>query len=123
MRSAALLLLPFVLAPRIGVGLVTVIIVLGLDWVAVTPPTIRLAARHFGSARAAVVFGWLAVLHQVGAAGAAAGAGAMRGTLGTYAPVFVIAAALCLAQGLLFLATSRTRRQPTNERSLVEVAV
>lgn len=111
MRSVALLALPFVLAPRIGASLVVVVVVLGLDWVAVTPPTIRIAVRHFGSDRAAVVFGWLAVLHQVGAAAAAVGAGAARGLLGTYTPVFALAAALCLAQGLLFLATSRRRRR------------
>ena len=40
----------------------------GLDWFATLPPTIRLATTSFGRTLGPLVFGWMFVAHQVGAA-------------------------------------------------------
>jgi len=50
----------------------------GLDWIATVPPTLKLTTNAFGREDAAVVFGWIAAAHQVGAATATYGAGDLR---------------------------------------------
>jgi MFS family permease len=67
----------------------------GLDWVATVPPTVKLAAEHFGE-RANIVFGWVFAGHQLGAALAAWGAGATRTVYDTYLPAFFLAGIFCL---------------------------
>lgn len=49
----------------------------GLDWIATVPPTVKLANVSFGERDASIVFGWIMVGHQFGAAMAAFGAGAI----------------------------------------------
>ncbi|WP_353227474.1 MFS transporter [Novosphingobium sp.] len=77
----------------------------GLDWIATVPPTLALAIRTFGVRDAAVVFGWINVGHQLGAATAAFGAGLVRQHVGRYDPAFVIAGVLGVAAAGLMLAT------------------
>jgi len=49
---------------------------------------VKLATDAFGSARAPVMFGWIAAGHQVGAALTALTAGWVRTTLGDYQVAF-----------------------------------
>ena len=82
----------------------------GLDWVATVPPTVRLTADIFGRQRVGVVFGWIFASHQLGAATAAFGAGALRTWFGTYQGAFMGAGLLCLiAAGLVMRITSPSR--------------
>ncbi len=71
----------------------------GLDWFATLPPTIRLTTDRFGRMMAPLVFGWMFVAHQVGAALAAFGAGWTRTLDGTYAPAFIVSGVLCVIAG------------------------
>jgi sugar phosphate permease len=80
----------------------------GLDWFATLPPTIRLTTTSFGRTLGPLVFGWMFVAHQVGAALAAYGAGLTRTVEGTYAPAFVTSGVLCFVAGLLSLFIGRT---------------
>jgi sugar phosphate permease len=76
----------------------------GLDWVATVPPTARLAADAFGKERVGIMFGWIVAAHQLGAAGAAWGAGTVRSELGGYEAAFVGAGVLCIAAAAAFFA-------------------
>lgn len=76
----------------------------GLDWVATVPPTARLAADAFGKERVGIMFGWIVAAHQLGAAGAAWTAGAVRSQLGGYEAAFVGAGVLCIAAAAAFFA-------------------
>jgi sugar phosphate permease len=76
----------------------------GLDWVATVPPTVKLAAEKFGAERAPMVFGWVFMGHQMGAATAAYFAGAVRTGLDTYMPALFTAGVLCLVAALAVLA-------------------
>jgi sugar phosphate permease len=80
----------------------------GLDWFATLPPTIRLTTTTFGRTLAPLVFGWMFVAHQIGAALAAYGAGLTRTVEGTYAPAFVTSGVLCFVAGSLSLFIGRT---------------
>ena len=92
----------------------------GLDWVATVPPTARLAADAFGRERVGIMFGWIVAAHQLGAAAAAWGAGAVRSGLGGYRPAFVAAGALCLAAAAAFFAAGA--RHPVPARLTPSVA-
>ena len=85
----------------------------GLDWVATVPPTVRLSAQNFGRERAAMVFGWIFMAHQIGAATAAFGGGLSRDELASYIPAFMVSGALCL---LAALAAVAVRRLPALQR-------
>ncbi|NIJ19252.1 MFS family permease [Sphingomonas naasensis] len=76
----------------------------GLDWIATVPPTVKLANLSFGERDAPIIFGWVMVGHQLGAATAAFGAGAIRAWMGTYTPAFLIAGAFGLAAAVAILA-------------------
>jgi MFS family permease len=67
LRGLSLLFLPFALGAP-GTALWVFAVFYGLDWIATVPPTVKLATDAFGSARAPVMFGWIAAGHQVGAA-------------------------------------------------------
>ena len=79
----------------------------GLDWIATVPPTVRLAGQAFGRDKAPLVFGWIFVGHQVGAAIAAFGAGISRDALASYLPAFYVAGALCMVAAVLVLGARR----------------
>lgn len=94
-----------------GLGLVGFMVFYGLDWVATVPPTVALCIRRFGTQRGPLVYGWVFAGHQVGAAIAAWGAGALRDATGSYATAFYIAGAACLLAA--FGASQMTSRRVT----------
>ncbi len=81
----------------------------GLDWVATVPPTVKLAAERFGREKAGLTFGWVFAGHQIGAATAAFGAGALRTDYDTYMPALQIAGVMCLLAALSVMLLSRPR--------------
>jgi predicted MFS family arabinose efflux permease len=106
LRGLSLLCLPYTLAHGHS-ELKWFAIFYGLDWVATVPPTVRLASDLFGRQNAGVIFGWIAAAHQLGAALAALGAGAIRTSSGDYSAAFWISGGVCLLAGLSFLLTRK----------------
>jgi predicted MFS family arabinose efflux permease len=101
LRGLSLLFLPYALGTSFA-SMAAFAVFYGLDWVATVPPTVRLTADIFGKQRIGVVFGWIFASHQIGAALAAFGAGAVRTWFGTYQGAFMGAGLLCLiAAGLV----------------------
>jgi predicted MFS family arabinose efflux permease len=90
-----------------ALGLWGFIIFYGLDWVATVPPTVALCSQLFGIDRGAIVYGWVFAGHQVGAAVAAFGAGAIRDTTGSYQLAFIISGATCLVAAAAVLTIPR----------------
>jgi sugar phosphate permease len=84
-------------------GLSVYAVFYGLDWVATVPPTIKLASNIFGEENAALMFGWIAASHQIGAASVAWLAGLLRAQTGDYSIAFFASGLLCLLAA--FLAT------------------
>lgn len=79
----------------------------GLDWIATVPPTVNLAGKAFGEGNAALMFGWIAAAHQIGAASAAWLGGVARTGSGTYLEAFVAAGILCLVAAMMSLFVGR----------------
>ena len=102
LRGLSLLCLPYTLAHG-NSELKWFAIFYGLDWVATVPPTVRLASDLFGRNNAGVIFGWIAAAHQLGAALAALGAGALRTAFGDYSGAFWISGTICLLASISFL--------------------
>ena len=82
-------------------GLSVYAIFYGLDWVATVPPTVRLAGKVFGEENAALMFGWIAASHQIGAATVAWLAGVLRTQTGDYSIAFFSSGLLCLLAAFL----------------------
>jgi sugar phosphate permease len=111
LRGLSLLYLPFTLAHGAdGLGMFAVFY--GLDWIATVPPTVRLTGDAFGRENTGVVYGWIGASHQMGAALAAFGAGAIRTALGDYRVAFWIAGVLCVIAGGSFLTIGRQAFRP-----------
>jgi predicted MFS family arabinose efflux permease len=113
-RGLSLLFLPVAL----GFDLWTVslfAVFYGLDWFATLPPTIRLTTAKFGLSSGPLVFGWMFVAHQIGAAIAAYGAGVTRTLEGTYAPAFALSGFLCIVAGFacLLISDRKSESEPT----------
>jgi sugar phosphate permease len=106
LRGLSLLFLPYVLAQD-QAHLNWFAIFYGLDWVATVPPTVKLTGDCFGRQNAGVIYGWIAAAHQLGAALAAAGAGAIRTHTGHYQNAFWISGLVCALTGLAFLFTAK----------------
>lgn len=100
-RGLSLLALPFIPFTPWSLGIFAIFY--GLDWIATVPPTVKLASQTFGAADGTVIFGWVLVAHQIGAAVAAFGAGVIRAELGTYTPAFVFAGACAVVASLVFV--------------------
>lgn len=101
LRGLSLLFLPYALGTQF-LALAAFAVFYGLDWVATVPPTVRLTADIFGKRNVGLMFGWIAAAHQLGAATAAFGAGAVRTWLGGYQVAFMTSGLLCLlAAGLV----------------------
>ena len=109
LRGLSLLFLPYAFGTQF-LGLAAFAVFYGLDWVATVPPTVRLTADIFGRRNAGVMFGWIAAGHQVGAATAALGAGALRTWLGSYQISFMGAGLLCLIAAGLVIRIGRAAR-------------
>lgn len=103
LRGLALIYLPFSLDEVSVYGLPLFALFYGLDWIATVPPTVRLAERAFGRENAALMYGWIAAAHQIGASFAAGLAGYVRTSTGSYTSAFLAAGGLCLAASLLVL--------------------
>ncbi|MBL9188013.1 MAG: MFS transporter [Opitutaceae bacterium] len=109
LRGISLIFLPqALLGPTAGLAVFAVFY--GLDWIATVPPTVKLTGEVFGREKAAIVFGWVAAAHQVGAAFATYTAGTVRTALGSYAWAFIGAGALCLIAAVAVLPIARERR-------------
>jgi MFS family permease len=99
-RGLSLLILPSLFAPDTQPSMWVFIIFYGLDWIATVPPTVALCRERFG-ATGPIVFGWVFASHQVGAAIAAFGAGAIRDLLGDYRLAWYLAGGLCMLAALM----------------------
>ena len=110
LRGLSLVYLPFAFGASFY-GLSLFALFYGLDWIATVPPTVRLTAQIFGASRGPIMFGWIAAAHQLGAAIAAFGAGALRSALGTYLEAFMLAGLLCLGAALMVLFIGRSERE------------
>lgn len=109
LRGVSLMLLPTaLLGPTAGLGLFALFY--GLDWIATVPPTVKLTSEVFGREKASIVFGWIGASHQVGAAFATYGAGALRTSQGSYTPAFLAAGALCILAALIVLPIAKAKR-------------
>lgn len=109
LRGLSLIALPFI---DFGtVSLTVFAIFYGLDWIATVPPTVKLANMSFGERDAPIVFGWIMVGHQMGAATAAFGAGVIREQTGSYLPAFLIAGGFGVAASILIVGTGLAGRR------------
>lgn len=107
LRGLSLIYLPFSDFTLYGLSLFAIFY--GLDWIATVPPTLRLTNQVFGESTAPIVFGWIAMGHQLGAATAAFLAGVLRTSFGTYLEAFILAgAAGLIAAALSLLIAHRT---------------
>ena len=103
LRGLSLAFLPFLFASSLHPHMLVFILFYGLDWVATVPPTVTLCREVFGE-QGTLVFGWVFASHQVGAGIAAAVAGVIRTSLGTYDMAWFGAAVLCVIAAELSLA-------------------
>jgi len=110
LRGLSLFYLPFSFVSFYGLSLFVAFY--GLDWIATVPPTIRLTANAFGKEKTAIMFGWMAVSHQLGGAMAAFLAGVLRMDLGTYLQAFMLAGLLCLIAAVMVLFIGVNREEP-----------
>jgi len=102
LRGLSLIFLPFSFDPHFY-GLSIFAVFYGLDWIATVPATVRLTTNVFGKEKAGVMFGWIVAAHQIGAATAAFGAGALRTWQGSYLQAFILSGILCLIAAVLVL--------------------
>ncbi len=93
-------------------GLSIFAIFYGLDWIATVPPTVKLAAQHFGRDKGPLMFGWMFTGHQIGAGIAAVMGGMSRDNLGSYLPAFNAAGVACLIAAVAVLALRRHEPPP-----------
>ncbi|HEV2780163.1 MAG TPA: MFS transporter [Actinophytocola sp.] len=113
-RGLSLLFLPSLLGPDVQPSMWAFIVFYGLDWIATVPPTVALCRDRFG-ADGPVVFGWVFASHQIGAAFAAVGAGAIRDSLGDYRLAWYLAGGLCVLAALMSVSV-RANREPETSR-------
>jgi predicted MFS family arabinose efflux permease len=107
LRGLALIYLPY--SAYAEPGLLLFAVFYGLDWIATVPPTVRLTTQTFGAQDGPVVFGWVVAGHQLGAAVAAYGAGALRDALGSYNVAYFSAGTVCVLAALMVTTIGRGR--------------
>ena len=90
-------------------GLTIFAVIYGLDFIATVPPSVRLTVTTFGREMGPAVFAWIFAAHHVAAGVMAFGTGVSRDMLGTYAPAFLLAGALCLIAAMSFAALRSPR--------------
>lgn len=117
-RGIGLLVLPLLLSATVQPSMIVFVVIYGLDWVATVPPTAAICRKTFG-ADGSVVFGWVFAAHQLGAAAAALGAGAIRDATGQYTYAWFGAAAMCTIAAVI----SATIRKGTPAREPVPAGV
>jgi predicted MFS family arabinose efflux permease len=117
LRGVSLFYLPFAFDYRLF-GLPLFAVFYGLDWIATVPPTVRLAELSFGKNNAALMFGWIAAVHQIGGAFAAWGAGVIRTETTSYMGAFISAGLLCLiAAAMVIFIGGEKEREASGELS------
>jgi MFS family permease len=116
-RGIGLLVLPLLLSATVQPSMIVFVVIYGLDWVATVPPTAAICRKTFG-ADGSVVFGWVFAAHQLGAAAAALGAGAIRDATGQYTYAWFGAAAMCTIAAVI----SATIRRDAASREPAPVA-
>ena len=121
LRGLSLFALPSLFASSLHPHMLVFVLFYGLDWVATVPPTVALCRQVYGD-QGTLVFGWVFASHQVGAAVAAAVAGAIRTSLGTYDLAWYGAGALCVIAAGLSLGVRRPVLQPPRMTPLPEMA-
>ena len=84
------------------------------------PPTVKLATASFGLRQSSIIYGWIVVVHQVGSAAAAYGAGLLRTYMGDYPSSFWVAGALCAAAAIMVLNVGR--KKPSAARPVLAEA-
>jgi sugar phosphate permease len=97
-------------------GLVIFGVFYGFDWITTVPPTVRLTANIFGGQKAGMVYGWIMVVHQTGAAALAYGSGLLRTDTGDYFSAYMISGVLCLIAALLVLGIGKSSPQGLTPR-------
>lgn len=108
-RGISLVLLPFIGDTW---GLTIFAILFGLDFIATIPPTVALIADRFGRASVAMLFGWILLSHQLGAAYASYSSGLLRVWFGNYQLAFIAAGVLAFVAAALCLRISRPEKSP-----------
>ena len=123
LRGLSLMFLPFSFQFSFY-GLSLFAVFYGLDWIATVPPTLRLSEQVFGRDNAALMFGWIAAAHQIGAAMAAWVAGTLRTDTGSYLSAFVSAGALCMVAAVMVIFVGKERREtdPLATRGILELS-
>lgn len=110
LRGLSLIWLPF--SNFDVVSLSAFAIFFGLDFVATVPPTVKLAAQHFGAAKTPIVVGWVFASHQLGGAVSAYAAGLTRDVWATYMPAFFAIGVACLVAAMAIFAVRDIRLRP-----------
>jgi MFS family permease len=108
-RGASLLFLPYAFNINGPWGIAIFGLFYGLDWIATVPPTVKLATAAFGIKQSSIIYGWIVVIHQVGSAMAAYGAGLIRTFGGSYTGAFWISGALCFIAAVMVLNIGRSK--------------
>lgn len=108
-RGISLLALPFLDFGAASLGLFALFY--GLNWIATLPPTVHITNAEFGDTEGPVVYGWVQVAHQVGAATAAYGAGLTRDLTGDYALAFWAAGTAALITMIIMLRSASHRQR------------
>jgi sugar phosphate permease len=123
LRGLSLMFLPFSFQFSFY-GLSLFAVFYGLDWIATVPPTLRLAEKAFGRDNAALMFGWIAAAHQIGAATAAWVAGTLRTDTGSYVSAFISAGALCMVASIMvtFVAKEQHDTRPVSSDGALDVS-
>ena len=107
LRGLSLMWLPFGNFDVVSLSLFAIFF--GLDFLATVPPTVKLAAQHFGADKAPIVFGWTLAGHQLGGGIAALATGISRDALATYFPAFFAAGLSCFVATLAMFALRPVR--------------
>lgn len=107
LRGISLAFLPWLMTSTVHPTMLIFAVAYGLLDLATVPPTITLCQEIYGDDDGPVVFGWVNAAHQLGAGGAAFLGGVARGAFGTYTPVWLVSAALCLLAVVLAMLIKR----------------
>jgi predicted MFS family arabinose efflux permease len=102
-RGLSLLIVPWALTGSGELVLPAFMIFYGLDWLATVAPNVRALTEALGKEDAPIAFGWISVLHQMGAGTIALVAGIIRTSLGSYTDAFGFSATLCFVAALAAL--------------------
>jgi sugar phosphate permease len=109
LRGLSLFFLPYAFdLPAWGLGIFGLFY--GLDWITTVPPTVRLASTIFGQQKSGIAYGWIMLMHQLGAAAIAYASGVLRVDSGDYFGAFMVSGAICLVAAVLVLRIGRPKR-------------